>query len=167
MLYTMSYLWLIFYRNTMNYQIDKIQESEYPEVVEVWEASVRATHDFLKEEDIAYFKPLILKDYLKAVDLRGVRNDQHQIIGFLGVAEKKIEMLFLHPDARGRGIGKMLVDYALHKMHVTKVDVNEQNKQAVDFYKHVGFQTISRSELDGLGMPYPILSMEITKYSNP
>lgn len=147
----------------MNYQIDKIQESEYPEVVEVWEASVRATHDFLKEEDIAYFKPLILKDYLKAVDLRCVRNDYHQIIGFLGVAEAKIEMLFLHPDARGQGIGKMLVDYAIHKMHVTKVDVNEQNKQAVDFYEHMGFQTISRSELDGLGMPYPILSMEITK----
>ena len=147
----------------MKYQIDKIQEAEYPEVVEVWEASVRATHDFLREEDIVYFKPLILNEYLKAVDLRCVRNDQHQIIGFLGVAEEKIEMLFLHPDARGRGIGKMLVDYALHTMHVTKVDVNEQNKQAVDFYEHVGFQTISRSELDGLGMPYPILSMEITK----
>lgn len=146
----------------MNYQIDKILESEYLEVVDVWEASVRATHDFLKEEDIIYFKPLILNEYLKAVDLRCVRNDQHQIIGFLGVAEKKIEMLFLHPDTRGQGIGKMLVDYALQKMQVTKVDVNEQNKQAVGFYEHVGFQTISRSKLDGLGMPYPILHMELT-----
>ena len=147
----------------MKHQIDKINESEYPEVVDVWEASVRATHDFLKEEDITYFKPLILNEYLKAVDLRCVRNDRHQIIGFLGVAEEKIEMLFLHPDARSQGIGKMLVDYAIQKMHVTKVDVNEQNKQAVGFYEHVGFQTISRSELDGLGMPYPILHMEITK----
>ncbi len=147
----------------MNYQVDKILESEYPEVVDVWEASVRATHDFLKEEDITYFKSLILNEYLKAVELRCVRNDQHQIIGFLGVAEKKIEMLFLHPNARGQGIGKMLVDYALQKMNVTKVDVNEQNKQAVGFYEHVGFQTISRSELDGLGMPYPILHMELTK----
>lgn len=146
----------------MNYTIDKIHESEYPEVVDVWEASVRATHDFLKEEDITYFKPLILNEYLKAVDLRCVRNHRHQIIGFLGVADKKIEMLFLHPDARGHGIGKMLVDYAIQKMHVTKVDVNEQNKQAVGFYEHVGFQTISRSELDGLGMPYPILHMEVT-----
>lgn len=147
----------------MKYQIDKIDESEYQEVVDVWEASVRATHDFLKEEDITYFKPLILNEYLKAVDLRCVRNVRHQIIGFLGVAEGKIEMLFLHPDARGQGIGKMLVDYAIKKMHVTKVDVNEQNQQAVGFYEHVGFQTISRSELDGLGMPYPILHMELTQ----
>lgn len=145
----------------MNLPIVNISESEYQEVVEVWEASVRATHHFLKEEDIVYFKPLILKEYLKAVELRGVKNDQQKIIGFLGAAEGKIEMLFIHPDARGKGVGKLLIDYALHQMKVTKVDVNEQNEQAVGFYKHIGFKTISRSELDGLGMPYPILHMEL------
>jgi putative acetyltransferase len=147
----------------MYYQIDTIQESEYPEVVELWEASVRVTHDFLKEEDIAFFKPLILLVYLKAVDLRCVRNEQQSIIGFLGVAEDKIEMLFVHPDAIGKGIGKMLVDYARKEMHVTKVDVNEQNPQAVGFYEHVGFKTVSRSALDSLGKPYPILHMELSK----
>lgn len=147
----------------MNYQIDNILESEYPEVVEVWEASVRATHDFLTEEDIAYFKPLILLVYLKAVDLRCIRNERHQIIGFLGVAEDKIEMLFIHPDAIGKGIGKMFVDYAIQQMQVSKVDVNEQNQQAVGFYEHLGFKTISRSELDSLGKPYPILHMELNR----
>jgi putative acetyltransferase len=147
----------------LNYQIDTILESEYPEVVEVWEASVRATHAFLKEEDITYFKPLILLVYLKAVDLRCVRNDQHKITGFLGVAENKIEMLFIHPNAMGKGIGKTLVEYALKHMHATKVDVNEQNQQAVGFYEHVGFKTISKSELDSLGKPYPILHMELRR----
>lgn len=145
----------------MNLLVVNISEWEFPEVVEVWEASVRATHHFLKEEDIAYFKPLILNEYLKAVELRGVKNDQQQIIGFLGVAEGKIEMLFIHPDARGKGVGKWLVDYAVRQMKVTKVDVNEQNEQAVGFYEHVGFKTVSRSELDSLGMPYPILHMEL------
>lgn len=147
----------------MNHHIDKIHESEYPEVVEVWEASVRATHDFLKEEDIAYFKPLILLVYLKAVDLRCVRNENHRIIGFLGVAEAKIEMLFIHPDAIGKGIGKTFVDYAVQQMLVTKVDVNEQNQQAVGFYEHLGFKTVARSELDSLGKPYPILHMELSR----
>jgi putative acetyltransferase len=147
----------------MNSQIDKVLESEYPEVVEVWEASVRATHDFIKEEDIAYFKPLILLVYLKSVDLRCVRNEQRKIIGFLGVAENKIEMLFIHPDAMGKGIGKMFVDYAIQQMQVTKVDVNEQNQQAVGFYEHVGFKTVTRSELDSLGKPYPILHMELSR----
>lgn len=147
----------------MTYKVDNILESEYPEVVEVWESSVRATHDFLKEEDIAYFKPLILLVYLKAVDLRCVRNEHQRIIGFLGAAEAKIEMLFIHPSAMGTGIGKVLVDYAIEKMHATKVDVNEQNHQAVGFYEHVGFKTTSRSALDSLGKPYPILHMELNR----
>lgn len=146
----------------MNLPVVNISEWEFPEVVEVWEASVRATHHFLKEEDIAYFKPLILNEYLKAVELRGVKNDQQQIIGFLGVAEGKIEMLFIHPDARGKGVGKLLVDYAVHHMEVSKVDVNEQNEQAVGFYERIGFKVVSRSELDALGMPYPILHMELS-----
>jgi putative acetyltransferase len=146
----------------MDYIIGNINESEYPEVVGVWEASVRATHNFLKEEDIVFFKPLILHEYLKVVELRCVKNDQQKIIGFLGVAEEKIEMLFIHPDARGKGIGKILVDYALQKMNASKVDVNEQNKQAVGFYEHLGFKIIQRSELDSLGMPYPILHMELS-----
>ena len=44
-----------------------------------------------------------------------------------------------------------------------KVDVNEQNEQAIGFYQHYGFKTISRSELDGTGKPYPILHMELVK----
>jgi putative acetyltransferase len=147
----------------MPYQIDSIHESEYPEVVEVWEASVRATHVFLSEADIAYFKPLILKDYLKSVKLCCVRNNQHSIIGFLGEAAGKVEMLFIHPDYRGQGIGKVLMDYAVQKMQATMVDVNEDNPQAVGFYQHLGFKIVSRSELDSHGKPFPILHMEVSK----
>ncbi|MEM6685233.1 MAG: GNAT family N-acetyltransferase [Bacteroidota bacterium] len=147
----------------MKYTIDTIHTAEYPDVVAVWEASVRATHDFLKETDIQYFKPLILNTYLDAVILRCVRNTQNNIIGFLGVAEANLEMLFIHPDYSGKGIGKSLLTYAIEHMQVTKVDVNEQNEQALGFYQHFGFQVISRSELDASGKPYPILHLELKK----
>jgi putative acetyltransferase len=81
----------------MIYKIDSISKEDFPEVVAVWEASVRATHHFLKEEDIEYFRPLILNTYLHAVELRCVRNEENQIIGFSGVAEQNLEMLFVHP----------------------------------------------------------------------
>lgn len=142
-------------------KIDNIHRDEYKEVVEVWEASVRATHHFLKEEDIAYFKPLILNTYLDAVDLRSFRDENNTIIGFLGVADQNLEMLFIHPEYRGKRIGKTLLEYAISNLNVTKVDVNEQNEQAVGFYKHCGFETIGRSELDASGKPYPILHMEL------
>lgn len=145
----------------MELKVDFVQPYEFPAIVDVWEASVRATHQFLKEEDILYFKPLILNEYLKAVDLRCVRDSDKNIIGFLGVAEQNIEMLFIHPDARGKGIGKSLTEYAIKILHCIKVDVNEDNEQAVGFYQNMGFKIISRSELDGTGKPYPILHMEL------
>lgn len=146
----------------MNNQIGGVEKSDYVEVVAVWEASVRATHHFLKEADIAFFKPLILNTYLDAVTLRCMRNEQNAIIGFLGVAEGNLEMLFIHPDYRGKKVGKTLLDYAINHMEVTKVDVNEQNEQAVGFYEHCGFKVIGRSELDSSGKPYPILHMELS-----
>lgn len=64
----------------IQYKIDNIKKEEYQEVVSVWEASVRATHHFLKEADIEYFRPLILNTYLDAVDLRCVRNEKGEIL---------------------------------------------------------------------------------------
>lgn len=137
--------------------------TEYKAVVELWEVSVRATHHFLKEEDIAYFKPLILNVYLNAVELRCIRNSNHDLKGFLGVANQNLEMLFVHPDYMADGIGKALLAYSIDKLEVNKVDVNEANEQAVGFYQHCGFEKVGRSELDGSGKPYPIWHMELKK----
>jgi len=143
------------------FKVDIVQKSEYPILVEVWEASVRATHDFLKEEDIRYFRPLILNTYLDVVELRCARDGQGIVLGFLGVADHNLEMLFIHPDNRGMGIGRKLLDFAIDELEVQKVDVNEQNKQAVGFYEHYGFEVIGRSALDASGKPYPILHMKL------
>ena len=41
--------------------IHPVEKRQHPELLGVWEASVRATHDFLPEEHIGKLKPLILK----------------------------------------------------------------------------------------------------------
>lgn len=79
--------------------------------------------------------------------------------GFISVAEKQVEMLFLLPEYFGRGLGKKLMNYAITKLHIDKVDVNEQNNAAVSFYKRLGFTVYQRTEKDGMGMEYPILKM--------
>ena len=143
----------------MNYEITLVDSSEYQELVDLWEASVRASHDFLSEEDIQYFKPLILNTYLDAVDLRCIRDEEERILGFSGVAEHNLEMLFIRPDQRAKGIGKALLEYAIREQELRKVDVNEQNPKALAFYEHCGFTVQSRSEQDGSAKPYPILHM--------
>ncbi len=150
----------------MKYQVSSVDEGEYVEVVAVWEASVRATHHFLKEEDIQFYKPLILNEYLKSVELACVRNENGKIMGFIGVTEDKIEMLFVDPITRGKGVGKVLLSHARYRLNATKVDVNEANEQAVGFYKHAGFNVVSRSELDPAGKPFPILHLKLAKLGN-
>lgn len=143
-----------------NVTIEVPTVTDYVELVSVWEASVRATHNFLKEEDILFYKPLILNEYLKAVDLFCIK-DNDTITGFMGLSESSIEMLFIHPAFRGSGIGKILLQFAINELKANKVDVNEQNDQALGFYLKMGFKVVNRSELDGMGKPYPILHMEL------
>ncbi|MBU6953043.1 acetyltransferase [Hahella sp. HN01] len=140
----------------------RVEADEYPEIVEVWESSVRATHDFLSEEDIQFFKPLILNEYLKAVNLRCAKNADGKILGFVGVADRNIEMLFVAAEARGTGVGGCLLRHAIDELQAVKVDVNEQNPQAVGFYERFGFNIVGRSPVDGMGKPFPLLHMEFS-----
>ncbi|ENX44657.1 GNAT family N-acetyltransferase [Acinetobacter sp. NIPH 2100] len=141
--------------------IIKATQPDHAMLLEIWEKSVRATHDFLPEAMIDQLKPLIMNEYFHHVELnKYVIN--HEIVGFLGTSDDNIEMLFILPEYRRLGIGQALVNFAVQQLKIFKVDVNEQNLQAVNFYQKMGFQTISRSELDGQGYPYPLLHLQIT-----
>lgn len=128
-------------------------------LLKIWEASVRATHDFLSEKDIVDLRPDVKEAFL-IMDHLYCAKEGSGIVGFMGVKDKKIEMLFIAPSVRGKGIGKDLVTFALSALKVDAVDVNEQNPQAVGFYERMGFHMASRSELDEQGRPFPILHME-------
>jgi len=139
------------------------QEFDFDEITDVWEASVRATHMFLTEDDITFFRPLIRNEYLKNVKLVCMK-ENGSISGFMGINGPHLEMLFIDPTRRGLGIGKKLARHAIEEMGVQCVDVNEQNEQAVGFYRHLGFVVVSRDEWDSTGKPFPILHM---KYAKP
>ncbi|CBJ82992.1 putative acyltransferase [Xenorhabdus bovienii str. Jollieti] len=136
-------------------------ETDFAILIQIWEASVRATHDFLPETIIEDLRPLILNDYLPNLIIYKVVNDQHIIEGFVAVDQQRVEMLFISPQARGQGIGKMLLAFAMTELQINELDVNEQNEQGVGFYKHMGFQVFARSAVDGQGNPFPLLHMKL------
>ncbi|WP_341481864.1 GNAT family N-acetyltransferase [Enterococcus cecorum] len=70
-------------------------------------------------------------------------------------------MLFIQVNARGQGIDKQLLRYAIKNFDVNELTVNEQNPQAIGFYEHLGFVTYKRTELDEEGQPYPLLYMKL------
>ena len=114
---------------------------------------------FLQRKIFYYYKEQ-LSVYFQYVALFGFEQEGI-LIGFMGIAEGNLEMLFIDNNYRGTGIGKKLVTYAINHLQVTKVDVNEQNIQAVGFYKYLGFNVYKRSDLDGEGKEYPILHMQL------
>jgi len=134
----------------------------YPRLLAVWESSVRATHHFLDPGDIEFFKTVIQdKDVFAQVTLIAAKNELGHIVGFAGVSGEHLEMLFIDAAYRGKGLGKLLLLHVINNCNVIKVDVNEQNSEAVNFYRHFGFTTVSRDELDGSGKPYPILHLQL------
>jgi putative acetyltransferase len=146
-------------------EITPITPEDFPQVVAVWEASVRATHHFVSEADIQIFRPLVQDALPDLKEFVGVRDLNGRVAGFMGVVDQKVEMLFLSPEARGQGAGKRLLDYAVTVLGATSLDVNEQNEQAVGFYLHNGFEVAGRSELDGMGKPYPLLHLRLSTRS--
>ena len=141
--------------------IEKEQRS--PELIgqllNVWEASVRASHHFLTEADIVRLTPQA-EGALQFIETLWVMQDGERPVGFMGVQERKIEMLFLHPDYFRRGLGKTFVERAFSDLDVEYVDVNEQNPNATKFYEQMGFKVFNRTECDSEGNPFPILEMK-------
>lgn len=140
--------------------IVKIKEEEHPFLIDIWSKSVKATHFFLKENDFKFFLSH-MPEFLEAVQLYGAKDKDGNILGFLGVSDEEIEMLFIHPDSFNQGIGTILVKFAIFNLQKTKVAVNEQNKEACIFYKNLGFHLKDKSNLDSFGKPYPILNLSL------
>lgn len=145
-----------------NQQIELLSSDDFAEIIEVWEASVRATHHFLSKKDIAFYKPLVLKYALPSMQVWGI-HIQNKLAGFMAVSDYKVEMLFMAPEFIGQGLGKKLLNFALNELHINLIDVNEENPAALGFYQHIGYKIISRDEVDGNGRPHPILHL---KYNN-
>ncbi|WP_152353854.1 acetyltransferase [Brachybacterium subflavum] len=137
-----------------------IGAAEYPVLVEIWRSAVEATHDFLAPSDREEIAAHLPGDYLPAVELSVAERDGRPV-GFSGVSDGELQMLFVHASARGSGVGSALLRHAIRSQGVTRVDVNEQNPQAAGFYAHHGFEVAGRSERDDAGRPYPILHLRL------
>ena len=130
------------------------------DLVVLWEASVRATHDFLSESDIVRIRGQVT-DALKNVrSLFAAVDSSGRSVAFSGADGDSLEMLFVHPDYFGCGIGGLLLEHAMTECGVVRLCVNEDNPRAAEFYKHYGFETIGRQEADSRGNEFPLLIME-------
>jgi putative acetyltransferase len=143
------------------HHIRRSQPADCPLLVALWERSVRATHSFLAETDIEYYRPLVEEILAgNTLELWVLTNSSNIPIGFLGLSAHAIEALFLEPMYRRRGYGRRLVAHAQQvRSGALTVDVNEENDGARGFYEALGFVVVGRTPLDETARPHPLLHL--------
>lgn len=129
-------------------------------LLDVWENSVQATHLFLSVDEISDIKQYVPQALKDVPVLIVAENKDGNPIGFMGIANKMLEMLFISNEYRGQGVGKQLLQYGIDNYSINELTVNEQNPLAKGFYEYMGFEVYKRTELDEQGNTYPLLYMK-------
>lgn len=140
-------------------QVRESQAGDVAALADIWRRSVLATHDFLSPEHFREIERIVAEAYIPQAPLWVACDEAAVPVGFMGLTGSHVDALFVDPDVRGKGIGRTLLAHARATCGPLTVDVNEQNAQAVGFYRKMGFHDTGRSALDGDGRPYPLLHM--------
>lgn len=151
------------FKEEMETVIDKLDErtAETQDLLlKLWERSVRASHNFLSQSDIEGLIPFV-KQGLQEIPVLSVAFAGEVPVGFIGLADRKIEMLFVEPSCMGKGVGRRLMEWGVANCNANLIDVNEQNSHALSVYEHWGFEIYERTEVDEQGNPFPILKMRL------
>ena len=138
--------------------IRRSRHDEGKKLIAIWRRSVDATHDFLSKEYRAELEDLV-SAFLPEAPLWVAVTEKDEPVAFMLLTGEHMDALFVDPKVRGCGVGKLLIEHALTLAPKLTTNVNEQNEQAVGFYKKMGFKVTGRSETDDLGKPYPLLNL--------
>lgn len=117
------------------------------------------THLFLSVDEINNIRQYVPQAIKDVSILVIAENKNGNPVGFMGVDDKRLEMLFVLDKYRGQGIGKQLLQYGIENYSINELTVNEQNPRAKGFYEHM-VEVYKRTELDEQGNPYPLLYMK-------
>jgi len=150
---------------TDKFEIKSFNDKYKQQLLIVWERSVLATHNFLTQSDFYEITQLVQSINFNDLQVFCLTLDE-LVLGFIGVADRKIEMLFIDPGYFGQGLGKSLLDFAINELEADKVDVNEQNVGALMFYQKTGFEIFERTDKDDQGRNYPLLRMKLKRFSS-
>lgn len=132
-------------------------------LVDVWESSVRATHHFLSDDEILKIKEYVPEAVKEVPVLLLAKDADGNTAGFMGIADNRIEMLFVSAEYRGQGIGSKLLSRGIAGYGANELAVNEQNPLAKGFYEHMGFEVFRKTDFDEQGNPYPLLYMKYVR----
>ncbi len=87
--------------------------------------------------------------------------ENNQVVGFVGVDERYLGWLYVHPDHYGKGIGRTLLQAGLKLIPDKAWTIAlAGNTRAVNLYQSEGFVEVNRYQSDNAGYPCTCLRLE-------
>ena len=135
---------------------------------EDWDA-ICAVHDAARPDELdgscdpRAFVPIQedseVKDLIQS--RKFVATQAGNIVGFVGVSEKYLAWLYVHPDFYHQGIGRMLLQKGIKEIEGKAwTTVLAGNINAIKLYESEGFKEVNRFESDNAGYPCTCLRLE-------
>lgn len=120
--------------------IRTFKESDINAVAEIWLDSNIEAHSFITaaywQKHFETVKAMLLQAEIYVYEKAG------RIKGFIGLESNYIAGIFVCDEARSKGIGKQLMNYAKERKSKLSLNVYKKNTQAVRFYKREGFSIV-------------------------
>ncbi len=145
-------------KDDMELQIRPFAAGDTKQLSAIWFEASRRVHAFLGEARLREQQALIEEVYLPTAEtwvacLNGVP------VGFIGLVEFFIGGLFVDPGQQGSGVGRALTVHALELKGELELEVYADNRGACAFYRHLGFEEVSRRPEDDEGLPFEVVLM--------
>lgn len=132
-------------------------EGDLDVLTDIWERGARSTHHFMDDEDFAEARPVIRDRLLPSMEVSMAEVDGTPV-GFIGVRETHVVLLYLEPEYTRRGIGTALLRHA-DTQGPLSVEVYADNHDGMAFYRRSGFVESRRLPRDTFGRPFPVVHL--------
>jgi len=120
--------------------IRKLEKADLDRVCEIWLAGNTEAHSFISKQ---YWLDNLdaVREMLPQSEVYLYEDeDCHEIQGFIGLHENYIEGIFVRSEARSRGIGRQLLDFAKTIRNPLTLQVYQKNTRAMEFYRREKFR---------------------------
>lgn len=116
------------------------REQDLDRVMEIWLMTNISAHDFV---DGTYWRGNYdaVKRSLPSARVY-VYEEDHDILGFVGLMERTIAGIFVSQQVQSKGIGKQLLDRIKLEEERLSLQVYKENDKALRFYLREGFELV-------------------------
>jgi putative acetyltransferase len=131
--------------------IKPLEKSKIKEVMDVWLSTNIAAHNCIPREYWVKNYDVVKNEYLPNSNTF-IYEEDNAIKAFVSVIDDSfIGALFVLEDYQGQGIGKKLLSYCQSLYPGLELGVYKDNINAVNFYKHCGFEIVSEQSNEDSG----------------